>query len=159
MRKLLYLVATLGATYYFFDPTHGKRRRQTALDQASSSLGRGSQAASSVATNVSNQTHGFVRETVKHIPDNPAPDDNTLRDRVESELFRDPTIPKGNLNIFVIDGVVDLRGELASQQLIDTVIERAQAVEHVKGVRSYLHLPHTVAPNKEEAIEAGEGAV
>jgi len=159
MRKLLFLAAAIGAAFYFLDPANGRQRRQTALDQVGSSLGRGSQAASSVASNVTNQTQGVVRSTVNRTPDNPDPDDNTLRDRVETELFRDPGIPKGDLNVFVVDGVVDLRGELPSQDQIDSVVRRAQAVEHVKGVRSYLHLPHTSAPNKEEAIEASEGTI
>lgn len=159
MRRLFYVAVAIGAAFYFLDPASGRRRRQQAMDQIGSSLGRGSQAAGGVASGVANQTQGFVQGSVNRTPDNPDPDDNTLRDRVESELFRDSSIPKGDLNIFVVDGIVDLRGELASQDQIDMVVQRAQGIEHVKGVRSYLHLPHTPAPNKEEAIEASEGTI
>ncbi|MGI8824884.1 MAG: BON domain-containing protein [Chloroflexota bacterium] len=177
MRKLFIVISVVGGAFYFLHPAKGKRRRQDALDRFGSSLGGGSQSggfasqaqsiassvagqAQSVASKVSSQTPAVVRETVQRgHPDNPNPDDNTLRDRVETELFRDSEIPKGELNIFVVDGVVDLRGELPSQTMIDKVIQRAESVEHVRGVRSYLHLPHTDAPNKEEAIEAGEGNV
>lgn len=156
MRKLLLIAAAIGAGFYFFDPVSGSRRRNTAMDKLSSSLGSGSRFTGNTFTSVANQAQGMVRETVSRQPDNPAPDDNTLRDRVESELFRDPAIPKGDLNVFVVSGIVDLRGELPSQDMIDTVVQRAQNVEHVRGVRSYLHLPNTPAPNKEEAIEASE---
>ena len=87
-------------------------------------------------------------------PDNPTPDDNTLRDRVETELFRRAWVPKGNINIDVVDGIVELRGQLKHQTDIDTLIKDARAVQHVKDVRSFLHLPGTPAPNKESAIEA-----
>lgn len=89
-----------------------------------------------------------------HQPDNPNPDDNTLRDRVETELFRRAWVPKGNFNIDVVDGVVELRGQLKHQTDIDTLIKDARAVPHVKDVRSFLHLPGTPAPNKESAIDA-----
>jgi osmotically-inducible protein OsmY len=113
---------------------------ETVKDQASSSTGGGTEAASQQAGN--------------HQPDNPNPDDNTIRDRVETELFRRAWVPKGNLNIDVVDGVVELRGQLKHQADIDTLIKDARAVQHVKDVRSFLHLPGTPAPNKESAIEA-----
>ena len=113
---------------------------ETVKDQASSSTGGGTEAASQQAGN--------------HQPDNPNPDDNTIRDRVETELFRRAWVPKGNLNIDVVDGVVELRGQLKHQADIDTLIKDARAVQHVKDVRSFLHLPGTPAPNKESEIDA-----
>lgn len=89
-------------------------------------------------------------------PDNPNPDDTTLRDRVESEIFRDWSVhaDKGEFNIDVVDGIAVLRGQLKTQEEIDTLIRKVGEVRDVKGVESYLHLPGTPAPNKEDAIEA-----
>ncbi len=123
----------------------------TVKDQASSAMeGAKEQAPSSTGagTGAANQQSG------NHQPDNPNPDDNTIRDRVETELFRRAWVPKGNLNIDVVDGVVELRGQLKHQSDIDTLIKDARAIQHVKDVRSFLHLPGTPAPNKESAIEA-----
>jgi len=123
----------------------------TVQDQASSAVeGAKEQASSSTGAGTGTTT----QQSGNQQPDNPNPDDNTLRDRVEIELFRRAWVPKGNLNIDVVDGVVELRGQLKHQTDIDTLIKDARAVQHVKDVRSFLHLPGTPAPNKESAIEA-----
>src|SRR5436853_636841 len=56
------------------------------------------------------------------------PDDETLRQRVESQLFRDRHVPKGNLNISAEHGMVILRGEL------DSPLEIAQLEERVRRI-------------------------
>lgn len=73
------------------------------------------------------------------------PDDATLRDRVESELFRDPEVPKGDMNIDVAAGVVTLRGTVDAA-LADDLEVRVGAVEGVVRVENLL------------TAEPGEGA-
>jgi hypothetical protein len=85
------------------------------------------------------------------------PDDDTLRDRVESELFADERVPKGAININVALGIVEVRGELESEGQIRYIEERLAVIPDVRTVRSHLHLPGTPTPNKESALAASDG--
>ncbi|GAC1445934.1 MAG: hypothetical protein NVSMB52_08950 [Chloroflexota bacterium] len=87
-------------------------------------------------------------------PDNSDPDDSTLRDRIESEIFRDPKTSRQHINVNVANGVVELRGEQATQEDIDTLVKTVHAIANGKDVHNYLHLPGTTAPNKEPEGEA-----
>ena len=73
-------------------------------------------------------------------------DDATLKDKVESELFRDEHEVKGAININAQEGIVQLRGELPSQDLIDALVERTQKIHGVREVENLLHTPGTEAP-------------
>ena len=73
-------------------------------------------------------------------------DDATLKDKVESELFRDEHEVKGSISVNAQQGVVQLRGELPSQDLIDALVARTREIHGVKDVESLLHLPGTEAP-------------
>jgi osmotically-inducible protein OsmY len=123
------------------------------MDRFMSLFGRGAQQAQQQASYYSGQATGVMRETVPHTPDNPNPDDNTLKDRVESEIARGPEISRANLNINVADGIVELRGEFKTQQEIDQIVERVRQIPNVKGIHNYLHLPGTPAPNKASVLE------
>jgi osmotically-inducible protein OsmY len=74
------------------------------------------------------------------------PDDQTLVDRVESEIFRDRGEVKGKVNINAEEGVVVLRGQLDSQDLIDDLVNAVREVDGVRNVENLLHLPGTEAP-------------
>ena len=76
------------------------------------------------------------------------PDDRTLVDRVESEIFRDRKQVKGKVNINVEEGVVVLRGELESQDLIDDLVKAVHEVDGVRNVENLLHTPGAEAPAK-----------
>ena len=97
---------------------------------------------------------GGSAQGAAHAPDNPTPDDGALKERVQSEIFRDPETSRANINVGVVNGVVTLRGELPHPEDINALIARVKSIPNVREVQSYLHLPNTVAPNKEEAIEA-----
>jgi osmotically-inducible protein OsmY len=73
-------------------------------------------------------------------------DDATLKDKVESELFRDEQEVKGSISVNAQQGVVQLRGELPSQDLIDALVDRTQQIHGVREVESLLHLTGTEAP-------------
>ena len=73
-------------------------------------------------------------------------DDQTLKAKVESELFRDEHEVKGSININAQQGVVQLRGELPSEDLIQTLVERTRKIHGVKDVENLLHTPDTPAP-------------
>ena len=73
-------------------------------------------------------------------------DDATLKDKVESELFRAEHEVKGAININAQQGVVQLRGEVPSQGLIDALVQRTEKIQGVREVESLLHTPGTEAP-------------
>jgi osmotically-inducible protein OsmY len=74
------------------------------------------------------------------------PDDQTLVDRVESEILRDRQEVKGKVNINAEEGVVVLRGELDSQDLIEDLVNAVREVDGVRNVENLLHLPGEEAP-------------
>ncbi len=75
-------------------------------------------------------------------------DDQTLKAKVESEVFREPEAPKGDVNVNVDLGVVYLRGQLEDQSLIEELEQRVRAVRGVNGVENLLHTPGTEAPTQ-----------
>jgi osmotically-inducible protein OsmY len=77
------------------------------------------------------------------------PDDPTIAHRVETELFRDESVPKGQINVNAQGGVVQLRGEVPSEEMLNALVERARGVEGVREVESLLHLPGAEAPMHE----------
>lgn len=87
------------------------------------------------------KVHGKISELVPK-----EYDDATLKDKVESELFRDEHEVKGAININAQEGVVQLRGQLPSQDLIDALVERTQKIQGVREVENLLHTPGTEAP-------------
>ena len=66
------------------------------------------------------------------------PDDATLVDRVKSEIFRDPDVPKGQINVNAEYGRVILRGEVDSEDMIRDLVERARQVDGVEDVENQL---------------------
>jgi osmotically-inducible protein OsmY len=91
-----------------------------------------------------------VSQKVQHLKEEPKEfEDATLADKIRSEVFRDPEIPKGQINVNVQDGVVQLRGEVPSAELIDDLVRQTRKVQGVEEVESLLHVPGTQAPMHE----------
>ena len=74
-------------------------------------------------------------------------DDAGLAHKVESVLFRDPRVPKGEISINAEGGTVFLRGQLESAELIDDVGKAVRKIRDVEKVVNLLHLPGTEAPH------------
>jgi osmotically-inducible protein OsmY len=145
--KRIPLVAAIGAALmYFFDPADGKRRRNVAVDRTRAffrrqvSQGGGAVGAQAQALK---QKATHLREEAK-----PQPNDATLKEKVESELFRDADVPKGQINVNAENGVVYLRGEV-EPELIETLEKRARKIKGVRSVENLLHGPGDPAPTKE----------
>ena len=66
------------------------------------------------------------------------PDDMVLTEKVKTEIFRDPDVPKGQINVNTEYGRVILRGEVASEDMVRQLVDRARAVEGVTDVQSML---------------------
>lgn len=75
------------------------------------------------------------RERPKRLPD------EALRQKVMSEVFRDPRIPKGHLNLNVEDGCVVLRGYVDDASLLEELERSVRQVVGVRGVENLVHLP------------------
>lgn len=80
--------------------------------------------------------------------DKPQPDDVTLARKVETEIFRDAEVPKGQINVNAENGVVVLRGEVEEPELIRDLEEKTRNVQGVQEVENLLHTPGTAAPAK-----------
>lgn len=145
----------LGALFMFFlDPARGAARRTMATDKIGKWTGKAGKAATSATKQATGQSYGVVQETVQvQPPDNPNPDDKTLKERVQSIIFADPETSRAHINVNVADGVVELRGEQPTQQAIDGLVARVKAIPNVTRIHNYLHLPNTPAPNKKSVIE------
>jgi osmotically-inducible protein OsmY len=80
-------------------------------------------------------------------------DDETLVARVRSEALRDARVRPGEVNIDAYEGCVTLRGQVESEDVMHGLVRAVRHIEGVTAVRSYLHLPGTLPPNKAESIE------
>ena len=103
-----------------------------------------------VGRRVASEASGIFQEA-RHLGRKPKPgmDDVTLARKVETEIFRGEDVPKGQINVNVQDGVVQLRGEVPSEELLTDLVERAHGVQGVRDVENLLHLPGTPAPMHE----------
>jgi osmotically-inducible protein OsmY len=142
------------ATSYYLDPDAGRRRRAQLRDRWSKVTRQMLRAVRRVGRHVESDAVGLTLRVLHRRPSDV--DDATLLDRVESELFADPQIPKGAINLEVRHGVVVLRGELHPVQ-IDRVHEAVMRIPGVHAVDDLFHLPGTPAPNKAAALKASEG--
>ena len=149
MRKLLGLVGLGAALTYFFDPQQGRRRRAMAQDRIAAFFRHRARKAEQVGRAASAQAEGLVQKA-KHVKEEPKPqpDDVTLARKVESEIFRDPDVPKGQINVNAENGTVYLRGEVGEPQLIRDLEERTRKVQGVQDVENLLHLPGAETPTK-----------
>jgi osmotically-inducible protein OsmY len=85
--------------------------------------------------------------------------DATLKAKVESLLFRDPDIPKGDISIHAEEGTVVLRGTARTPQEINDIEARVRSIHGVLGVRNMLHLPNMPAPEWSESTMTDRPAV
>ena len=65
----------------------------------------------------------------------------TLALKVETEIFRDADVPKGQININAENGKVILRGEVEQPSLIKDLEKRTRNVQGVLEVENLLHAP------------------
>lgn len=142
MKRTLSIAALAAALMYFFDRQNGKRRRRMAVDRTAGffrhrirQLDRSRQSAVSTG-------HG-VAQKAKHLreEEKPQPNDATLKAKVESEVFRDVEVPKGKVDVNAEDGVVYLRGEVDSPDLVAELEKATRKVQGVREVQNLLHTP------------------
>jgi hypothetical protein len=132
---------------YFFDPERGRARRAQFIDWSGARLRRGWRALNQLGARTGANAAAFPQRMVS-LRSGPRPaDDLTLRDRVESEVFRNADVPKGQINIDVESAVVTIRGQVDNAFQIASVEKAILKVPGVAGVENLLHVDGTPAPN------------
>ena len=157
-RTVLFVFAGVGVGYlaaYFLDPEKGRGRR-IEVARRLGGLGLEANRMAQRTTVLATDKASGVKSRVLSRVSTPETDDGTLLDRVESEVFRDPAIPKGDINLMVVDGKAVIRGEVPEAQ-IGAIEAAVRKVVGVKEVENLLHVPGTPAPNKASARAATNG--
>ena len=127
---------------YFFDPENGRRRRALARDRFPAFFRRMSVKAERTGKAVAAEAEG-VRQKATHLKEEekPQPDDVTLARKVETEIFRDAEVPKGQINVNAENGKIVLRGEVEKPEMIKDLEKRTKKVQGVTEVENLLHTP------------------
>jgi osmotically-inducible protein OsmY len=137
------------AAAYFLDQQSGKRRRKLVVDKAGRFTREGAGTVQGAAQAAGAQAKG-VAAKAQHVTtggDSAPADDNTLKNKVETEIFRDADAPKGSVNVTVVGGVVELRGQVNDAAQGEALEMKTRMVTGVKDVRNLLHLPGETPPN------------
>jgi osmotically-inducible protein OsmY len=142
MKRIALVAATIAALTYFFDRENGKRRRHMAADRTAGFFRRKARVLDRGRERAVSTGYGAVQKA-KHRSeeDKPQPNDATLKAKVESEVFRDARVPKGQVDVNAEDGVVYLRGEVESSDLVTELEAATRKVHGVREVENLLHTP------------------
>jgi osmotically-inducible protein OsmY len=132
------------AAQYFLDRDGGRRRRHVARDRGLAVARRQAREAARSADYAAGKAKGAVSSAM------PSPSDDrkleqlgdpALARKVESEVFRGEDLPKGSISVNAEYGVIYLRGEVPSRELMDELTVRARGVDGVRAVENLTHLP------------------
>ena len=157
-------VALGAALAYFLDPDRGKGRRAQARDRLAASLRRSRHGAARRARWSEGAIAGAGARFVRAFSEREPMNDATLTAKVESELFRDPNVPKGRININAEEGTVVLRGVVDSRDQIEHLLAQTASIDGVRAARSLLRtadeaVEQPVArPGKARVAAGGPGA-
>jgi osmotically-inducible protein OsmY len=134
---------------YFFDPDNGRRRRAMAGERIPALFRRMGDRAGRAGRTVAAEAEG-VKQKATHLKEEekPQPDDVTLARKVETEIFRDADVPKGQINVNAENGKIVLRGEVEQPELIKDLEKRTKKVQGVTEVENLLHTPGSPTPAK-----------
>lgn len=149
MIRLLRNVGLGALIAYFFDPDNGHRRRALARDRIPALLRRSSRRVEKTAQSVTSEAKATrAKVTHRKEAEKPQPDDVTLARKVETEIFSDAEVPKGQINVNAENGKVVLRGEVDKPSMIKDLEKRTRKVQGVLDVENLLHTPGSTAPTK-----------
>lgn len=159
MPRVLAGIAIGALGMYYLDPREGRRRRALVRDQ----FAHGRHVLTRDIPETIEKRGRFLRGKVRGIGHEAAEliringhhepvDDETLVDRVRSEVLRDNRFKAGEINIDAYHGSVTLRGQMQPDDA-RRLLHAVKDVDGVRQVRSYLHPPGTLPPNKAEVYE------
>lgn len=133
------------AAAFLFDPDRGRSRRARYGDQAAALLRDAGRRIGRGTRHLSSTLEGKAAALRSSGIGSSNLNDASLAKKVESELFRDPAVPKGALNINVQQGVVVLRGEVPDAAMRERLESTVRDVAGVWEVENLLGLPETAA--------------
>lgn len=147
LRGLAVALAGGALLAFLLDPDRGRGRRAVAGDRVAGTARRVGRQAGRFARRAAATVRGWqARANHRGQNGEPYPDDVSLAHRVETEVFRDPEIPKGRMNVNVEQGVVVIRGTVEDPSMAERIERRVLRIPGVIGVRNLLHAPGTPAP-------------
>jgi osmotically-inducible protein OsmY len=146
MLKFLLAVGLGAALAYFLDPDRGKRRRNITRDRLMATMRKAEGELENQARYAASTAQGWQQKAA-HMGTDGAFDlnDSDLAHKVETELFRDPSIPKGHININAEQGTVVLRGQVENPDEINAIERKVREIPGVANVENLLHLPDAPA--------------
>jgi hyperosmotically inducible periplasmic protein len=130
---------------FFLDPRSGTRRRNLARDRTKGALRRRKRVIERHAHYEAGKAVGLAH-AITHHDHGAEMDDVGLVRKVESELFRDRAIPKGQISINADRGIVVLRGQLDDPKQILQIEQRVRKIGGVREVENLLHPSSAPAP-------------
>ena len=139
-------LAAGAALEFFLDPRNGKRRRHLVRDRTRAAFRRQARKVERQAHYEAGKIVGVTHAITHHEHATSELDDVSLVRKVESELFRDRTIPKGPISINADRGIVVLRGQLEDAEQIQRIERDVRDVAGVRDVENLLHPPGVPAP-------------
>lgn len=138
-------MAAGAAVEFFFDPRTGRKRRHQLHDRATAMIRRRVRRVDRFARYHAGKLTGLAHTTMpcRHSDDL---DDITLVRKVETELFRDRTVPKGQISINADHGIVVLRGQIDDAWQVAPIEQAVRKIHGVRDVDNLLHPPAIPAP-------------
>ena len=126
---------------FLLDPTRGRSRRAQLLDQGGAMIRRTGRGAERAIRGARATASDAVTAIQHRKPSGTgAIDDVTLKARAETELFSDPEVPKGSINVNAERGILVLRGEVPSAELRDRLASEAERIDGVWSVHNLLRV-------------------
>lgn len=150
-RPLCFLAgAAIGsACTFYFDPVRGRARRALTRDKTVRFINETSRYSDRQLRNLSNRIQGTLARANSLLRANEVPDDETLIQRVRSEMGRKVKNP-GLIEVTAVSGFVTLKGQVPlheSEALIQCV-RRVRGVKHIDNeleVRETRETPQGIA--------------
>jgi osmotically-inducible protein OsmY len=141
MARAVYVVAgaALGsAAVFLLDPERGRSRRAELAQRSGKLVRRARQVANRQATRAMSEAEG-LRERAGHLQvEDQHPTPERLKERVESVLFRDPGIPKGDVVVDVESDAVVLRGRVGDSRVRSRIERKARRIQGVDRVENLI---------------------
>jgi BON domain len=118
-----------------------KRTRTTIRDRSAATMRRTGRRTVRLGRHAGSRAHGLTQRAIHVREKRKDFDDVTLADKIRSEIFRPADVPKGQINVNVQNGVVQLRGEVPRPELIDDLVAQVRRIQGVEDVENLLHVP------------------
>ena len=149
--------AAVGAAVaYVLDPDHGRARQARLQDQMLAAARRTARWAGRKTRYSAGRMKGRVLRSAGFGTSGTA-DDRQLGEQLRGTLRRQP-VATNHLTTEVADGVVRIRGEVASPADAQVIRDAVAGQPGVERVEDLMHLPGELPPNKAAALEASLGA-